>query len=188
VIPTLARLPPLRAARELREEFDRTVFVLATGDLVASFGFSLIFPFLTIYLTTELGASAAEAGAILGAYAVASIGSTAVGGWLADRIGRKIVMVVSITLTALVILGLGQARDLAVVALLTLVLGLVDPPFIRRPGPLSPTSSLERRPAYASEHGRERRWISGLHRASLGARLPVPVRLGRPDRRAYASS
>jgi MFS family permease len=173
VTSTIGRLPPVRAARELRNEFDRTVFVLATGDLVASFGFSLIFPFLTIYLTTELGASAAEAGVILGAYAVASIGSTAVGGWLADRIGRKIVMVVSITCTAVVIIGLGQTRDLVGVAVLTLVLGLVDPPFMPAArAAIADVVPLERRPrAYALlSMAASVGWILG---PSIGAGLSV---------------
>ena len=52
------------------------------------------------------------------------------GGWLADRVGRKPVMVVSITCTAVVIAAMGLVHDLAWVAALTLVLGLVDPPFV----------------------------------------------------------
>jgi len=41
-------LSPFRAVAELRHEFPRVVLVLAAGDLVASFGFSLFFPFLTL--------------------------------------------------------------------------------------------------------------------------------------------
>jgi MFS family permease len=125
-----ARLSPVRRLRALRDEFDRAIFVLALGDLVASFGFSLVFPFLTIYLTAELDASAAEAGLVLGLYSIVSIVSTALGGVLADRVGRKPVMVVSILCTAVVIAAMGLVRDLAWVAGLTLVLGFVDPPFV----------------------------------------------------------
>ncbi len=125
-----ARVSPARRLREFLGEFDRAVLVLALGDLVSSFGFSLVFPFLTIYLTAELGSSAAEAGIVLGLYSVVSIGSNAMGGWLADRVGRKPVMVVSITCTAVVIAAMGLVHDLAWVAALTLVLGLVDPPFV----------------------------------------------------------
>ena len=121
---------PLARLRALRDEFDRAIFVLALGDLVASFGFSLVFPFLTIYLTAELGASAAQAGLVLGLYSIVSIVSMAAGGWLADRVGRKPVMVVSILCTAVVISLMGLVRDLAWVAALTMLLGLVDPPFV----------------------------------------------------------
>jgi MFS family permease len=121
---------PLARLRALRDEFDRAIFVLALGDLVASFGFSLVFPFLTIYLTAELGASAAQAGIVLGLYSIVSIVSTALGGVLADRVGRKPVMVVSITCTAVVIAAMGLVQELAWVAALTMLLGLVDPPFV----------------------------------------------------------
>ena len=127
---SLARLGPFGAFRELSREFDRAVLVLAIGDLVASFGFSLVFPFLTIYLTTVLGASATESGLVLGLYAVASIASNAAGGWLADRFGRRAVMIASITLTSVTVIAMGQVHDLAGIALLTLMLGIVDPAFV----------------------------------------------------------
>jgi MFS family permease len=126
----LDRLPPVRTYREIRRDFDRLVLVLAAGDLVASFGFALVFPFLTIYLVEKLGATAAQAGLVLAAYSVCSIVSGAAGGWLADRVGRRRVMIVSVGLTAIVIALMGQAGDLASITVLTIVLGLVDPAFI----------------------------------------------------------
>jgi MFS family permease len=129
-VTSLFRLGPFGAFRELRHEFDRAVLVLAVGDLVASFGFSLVFPFLTIYLTTVVGATATQSGLVLGLYSITSIGSNAAGGWLADRFGRRRVMIGSIALTSLVIMAMGQARDLTGVAVLTLALGIVDPAFV----------------------------------------------------------
>ncbi len=126
----LERLGPVRAFRELRRDFSGVVFVLAAGDLVASFGFSLVFPFLTIYLVEALGATASEAGLVIAGYAVCSIVSGAVGGWLADRVGRKAVMIVSVGVTGLVVVLMGQARDLVQIAALTVALGLIDPAFV----------------------------------------------------------
>lgn len=126
----LGRLGPVRAFRELRRDFSRVVFVLAAGDLIASFGFSLIFPFLTIYLVNAFGATAFEAGLVISGYAICSIFSGAVGGWLADRVGRKPVMVVSVGVTGLVIVLMGQAHDLVQIAVLTVALGLIDPAFV----------------------------------------------------------
>lgn len=124
------RLPPVRTFRELRRDFDRLVLVLAAGDLVANFGFALVFPFLTIYLVEKLGATAAEAGLVTALYSVCSIASGAVGGWLADRFGRRRVMIVSIASTGVVIALMGRTGSLATIALLTVVLGIVDPPFV----------------------------------------------------------
>ncbi|MCU0483472.1 MAG: MFS transporter [Chloroflexi bacterium] len=126
----LARSSPAQAFRELRRDFGRVVFVLAAGNLVASFGFSLVFPFLTIYIVQEFGASAFEAGLVLAGYSAVSIFSASVGGWLADRVGRRPVMIVSIGATGLIVLLMGQASDLAQIAVLTLVLGTVDPAFV----------------------------------------------------------
>ena len=50
------RLSPLASLRALPDEFPRVVLVLAAGDLVASFGFSLFFPFLTAYACLSWGA------------------------------------------------------------------------------------------------------------------------------------
>jgi MFS family permease len=124
------RVPPVRAFRELRRDFDRLVLVLAAGDLVANFGFALVFPFLTIYLVETLGASAAEAGLVTAVYSVCSIASGAAGGWLADRVGRRRVMMVSVAISGVVIALMGRATDLAQIAALTMVLGIVDPAFV----------------------------------------------------------
>jgi len=124
------RLGPVRTYREIRRDFDPLVLVLAAGDLVASFGFALVFPFLTIYLVGQLGASATEAGLVVGAYSVCSIFSGAAGGWLADRVGRRPVMIVSVGLTGIVVALMGRAPDLPTITALTMILGLVDPAFV----------------------------------------------------------
>ncbi len=124
------RLGPVRTFREIRRDFDPLVLVLATGDLVASFGFALVFPFLSIYLVEQLGASAVEAGLVLAGYSVCSIFSGVAGGWLADRVGRRPVMIVSVGLTAVIVALMGRAPDLQTIAALTMILGLVDPAFV----------------------------------------------------------
>ena len=173
----VARSGPARAFAELRRDFPRVVFVLAAGDLVASFGFSLIFPFLTIYLVQAFGASAFEAGLVIAGYSVCSIFSGAAGGWLADRVGRRPVMIVSVGITGLVVLLMGQAGDLAQIAVLTLVLGMIDPAFIPAArAAIADVVPEERRPraygllAVAASVG----WIAG---PAIGAGLS---RLGYP--------
>ncbi len=171
MLSLLARLGPIRAFRELRRDYPALVLVLATGDLVASFGFSLVFPFLTLYLTQRLGATAAQAGLVLAGYSICSIVSGAAGGWLADRVGRRSVMLVSVSTTAIVVILMGQARDLAQIGALTVALGLVDPAFIPAArAAIADVVEEERRPraysllAVASAVG----WIAG---PSVGAGL-----------------
>jgi MFS family permease len=125
------RVPrPLTAFRGLLAEFPRVVLVLASGDLVASFGFSLFFPFLTIYLVQELGASAAQAGLVVAAYSLFSTVSGIAGGWLADRIGRRPVLIGSISLTALLVTSMAFATEAWHVGVVMVLLGCVDPAFL----------------------------------------------------------
>jgi MFS family permease len=138
---------PLRVVRELRTEFPRVVLVLATGDLVASFGFSLFFPFLTIYLVETLGATAAEAGLVIAAYSLCSIVSGLVGGWLADRIGRRPVLIGSISATTLLVVSMALASEVWQVALIMLLLGCIDPAFLPAArAAVADTVEEERRP------------------------------------------
>lgn len=138
---------PLRVVRELRTEFPRVVLVLATGDLVASFGFSLFFPFLTIYLVETLGASAAEAGLVIAAYSLCSIVSGIVGGWLADRIGRRPVLIGSVSGATLLIVSMALASEVWQIALIMLLLGCIDPAFLPAArAAVADTVEEERRP------------------------------------------
>jgi MFS family permease len=128
--PARRRISPLAAARALPDEFPRVVLVLATGDLVASFGFSLFFPFLTIYLVQTLHSSAAEAGLVIAAYSLFSIGSGIAGGWLSDRVGRRPVLIGSISCTAVLVVSMALATEAWHIGLVMLLLGGIDPAFL----------------------------------------------------------
>lgn len=111
-------------------EFPRVVLVLAAGDLLASFGFSLFFPFLTIYLVQSLGASAAEAGLVIAAYSLFSVVSGMAGGWLADRVGRRPVLIGSVSMTAALVVSMALVSEAWHVGLVMVLLGCVDPAFL----------------------------------------------------------
>jgi len=121
---------PVASTRALLSEFPRVVLVLATGDLVASFGFSLFFPFLTIYLVQEMGASAAQAGFVIAAYSLFSTVSGIAGGWLADRVGRRPVLIGSVSLTALLVASMALVSETWHVGLVMVALGCIDPAFL----------------------------------------------------------
>ncbi|MGZ6340064.1 MAG: MFS transporter [Candidatus Limnocylindrales bacterium] len=140
------------------------VLVLATGDLVASFGFSLFFPFLTIYLVQTLGASAAEAGLVIAAYSLCSIVSGIVGGWLADRIGRRPVLIGSVACSAVLVSSMAFVSQAWQIGVVMLLLGCIDPAFVPAArAAVADTVEEERRPrafgllAVANAVG----WIAG---------------------------
>ncbi|QLG62141.1 MFS transporter [Halorarum salinum] len=80
--------------------FDRAVYVVALGQLINVFGSGLVYPFATVHFHLEVGIALSVVGFGLGAKSVATAVGTGVGGFLADGVGRKPVMVASMALTA----------------------------------------------------------------------------------------
>jgi MFS family permease len=60
------------------------VWLLAGGLLVNRAG-SMVLPFLSLYLTRDLGLTAARAGIVIGGFGLGSMAGSYVGGWLSDR-------------------------------------------------------------------------------------------------------
>jgi MFS family permease len=100
----------------------RPVWLLYAGSFVNRFG-SFVATFLVLYLV-ESGFSPAQAGIAVSAYGVGSLASALVGGWLADRLGRRGAIALSMFSAAAVALALSQAEDLVPIILLTGLFGM----------------------------------------------------------------
>ena len=78
-------------------------WVLFGGTFVNRFG-SFVLIFLVIWLTEE-GYSAAQAGAAVSSYGVGALAASLLGGYLADRLGRRNATAVSMFSAAVSTLG-----------------------------------------------------------------------------------
>ncbi|AXG07398.1 MFS transporter [Haloplanus rubicundus] len=81
--------------------FRRPVYAVAGGRLINVFGSGLVYPFATIHFHLQVGIPLSVVGLGLLANNVATATGTAIGGYLADRYGRRPVMVGSMALSAL---------------------------------------------------------------------------------------
>ena len=83
-------------AFEEYRQYDRRIWILFVSDLIVAIGFSVVMPFLAIYLHSGLGVPMSLVGVIylVGAL-MAALGSV-VGGELADKLGRRRVMLFSV--------------------------------------------------------------------------------------------
>src|SRR5689334_3104992 len=80
----ITRPPPGESVWETLRSFPGPVWILFVGVFLNKFG-TFVIPFLTLYLTRR-GFSAADAGLAFGAYGVGRLGSTLIGGHLADTL------------------------------------------------------------------------------------------------------
>ncbi len=100
----------------------RTAWVLFFGTFLNKFG-SFVIPFLTLYLTRG-GYPLSAAGMALGAYGAGNLVASILGGYLADRVGRRQTIVLSMFSGAVAMMLLSQARTLPSIFGLAALAGL----------------------------------------------------------------
>jgi MFS family permease len=102
----------------------RAAWVLFAGSFINRFG-GFVVPFLTLYLTGQ-GYSVTAAGLAVSAYGAGNLFASLVGGQLADRLGRRETIVLSMFGAAVTMMLLSQAQGLPLIVVLTFVTGLVS--------------------------------------------------------------
>jgi MFS family permease len=125
------------------------VWILSAGTFVNRFG-SFVAVFLVLYLR-DRGYSIAEAGLVVSFYGVGNVIAAGVGGWTADRFGRRNALALSMFSSAATLLLLSQATSLPLIILLTTLAGLTGEMY--RPAAAALLTDLtpagERIPAFA---------------------------------------
>ena len=112
----------------------RTRFAVLTADLPSTYWFlwfgilinrlgSFVIPFLTLYLTSQRGIGVSQAALTVSLFGAGSFAAQFVGGELADRLGRRPVLLMSLFISPVAMIALGFARTLPLIAFFTLLLG-----------------------------------------------------------------
>jgi MFS family permease len=110
-LAVLRRLPP-------------TVRLLVTGTLVNKIG-TFIVPYLTLVLEREFHLSRGQVGALLFAYGVGSVVSILTGGVLADRIGRRRTLMLSLFGSGALAVAMAYAGSISAFAALLVAFGFL---------------------------------------------------------------
>lgn len=113
----------MRALLKTLGTLPRPAWILFAGSFVNRFG-TFVMPFLAIYLTRN-GYSAAQAGFAISAYGGGHIVASMVGGHLADRIGRRHTIALSMFGSAVMMMVLSQARGFTAIVICTFIVGAV---------------------------------------------------------------
>ena len=96
------------------------------GIFISTAGSSMIMPFLMIYATDKLGIPLSQAVTLISINAGTTLVSSFLAGSLADRIGRKVVMNVSLTISGLTYLGMRFAVTYPSLAALMVAIGFAN--------------------------------------------------------------
>ncbi|MGH3081935.1 MAG: MDR family MFS transporter [Gaiellaceae bacterium] len=140
---------PRPTLREGIRSLPRPVWILCAGTFVNRFG-TFVAVFLVLYLR-DRGYSIAESGLVVSCYGIGNVVAAGLGGWVADRFGRRNALALSMFSSAATLLLLSQATALPLIIVLTTLAGLTGEMY--RPAAAALLTDLtppgERIPAFA---------------------------------------
>src|SRR5262249_32029984 len=116
------RPPPRASAGRWFGGLPRLFWMLWAGILINRLG-TLIEPFLGVYLIAVRGFSVAAVGAVLAIYALGSMASQILGGWLADRLGRRAALTAGMLANGACLIALGYSTAAPAVIAMTFAAG-----------------------------------------------------------------
>src|SRR5690606_24758204 len=90
---------------------------------------SMVLPFLSIYMSTELHFSKEQVGIVLGCFGLGAVCGSWLGGWLTDRLGNFKVQAVSLFLVIPLFLSLPYFREFEGLAVMIFILTLIGDTF-----------------------------------------------------------
>src|SRR5688500_8036766 len=103
-------------------QLPRPVWILFAGTFLNKFG-AFVIPFLSLYMTGR-GFSVTQAGTAMAAYGLGHFFACVVGGRMADSLGRRPTLALSMFSTAVVMLALSQARSFGAIVTLSFLAGV----------------------------------------------------------------
>jgi len=107
--------------------YPRQFWLMIMGLVIATAGGSMVWPFMLIYASGKLDLPLSTIAILISINAGTGILSSLLAGTLADRVGRKVVMVVSLALNGVAYFFLMRAETYPQFALLMVLIGLSNP-------------------------------------------------------------
>jgi MFS family permease len=115
----------LNRARTTFETFPRPFWTLVLGTFIDRLGGHMLFPFFALYLTSRFGVGMTEVAILFGTWSVVSVVGATVGGALADRFGRRGMVIFGLVASGASSLLLAAADSLAAFFVVAIVVGVI---------------------------------------------------------------
>ena len=110
--------------RSILAEYPRAFWTLIGATFIDRVGGALLFPFFTLYVTAKFGVGMTTVGVLFAMFSLTSVVGNTVGGALADRLGRKKMIIFGLLASAISTLFMGFADTIALFAVGAVLAGL----------------------------------------------------------------
>jgi MFS family permease len=117
----------LRRLRSTRAEYPAQFWLLFVGMFISTVGSSMIWPFLTLYVSKKLSLPLTQAAGLVTINAAMGLIFSFIAGPITDRLGRKWVMVASLFVNGAMYLVMSHAETYGMFALCQAVMGAFNP-------------------------------------------------------------
>ena len=113
--------------RRAKEEYPRQFWLLFWGMLISTIGSSMVWPFLMIYVSEKLQLPLSTVTTLMTVNAISGLIFSFIAGPVADRVGRKRIMYISLISDGLAFLLLSQAESYPAFMALMALRGAINP-------------------------------------------------------------
>ena len=104
--------------------FPRTFRILVAATFIDRLGGGLVFPFLSLYVAQRFNVGMIEIGLLFGTWSISSLIGSTIGGALADKFGRKIILIFGLLFSAGTALFMGFVNEFRVFYLVAIFGGI----------------------------------------------------------------
>lgn len=112
--------------RKTYQKFPVPFWILVLATFIDRIGHTLIFPFFSLYITEKFGVGMTEAGGLLAIFSFAGMFGSLVGGAIADKFGRRSMIIFGLIFSALSSVAMGLVSSLGIFYGLAVIVGLLS--------------------------------------------------------------
>jgi len=116
----------LARTRKVYNEYPRAFWTYNIIVFIDRLGGFMLYPFFALYLTQKFDIGMSTVGIIFAVFSVTGMVGSALGGALADRMGRKTVIIASLVLSSLSALGMGFAPTIGIFLGVVVIVGTLS--------------------------------------------------------------